>query len=131
MHFLIMQLQRGVAKRGDRVSKIACNLLRDRIEITTNVPFLLGSGSFQLTESYAIYITFTAKAGAHYGNECREGHGESESQKRLMVTRCIVAPVQWTLAQFDIRDTPAVCVCLVCEHHQIVIRVSLCNDRTL
>lgn len=50
-----------------------------RIAITTNVPFLLGAVSFQLTESYAIYITFTAKADEHYGNECREGHGESES----------------------------------------------------
>lgn len=47
-----------------------------RIAITTNVPFLLGAISFQLTGSYAIYITFTARAGVHYGNERREGHTE-------------------------------------------------------
>lgn len=46
-----------------------------RLAITENVPFLLGAVGFQLTGSYAIYITFTAKAGAHYGNECREGYG--------------------------------------------------------
>jgi len=61
--------------------KIACSRSRaiyyvmHRIVIAANVPFLLGAVNFQLTGSYAIYITFTANAGAHYGNECREGHG--------------------------------------------------------
>jgi len=37
-------------------------------------------------------------------------------------------PMQWTLAQFDINDTPS--VCLVCRtlSENTIARVSLCND---
>lgn len=86
-----------------------------RIAITTSVPFLLGAVSFQLTGSYAIYITFTARAGAYYGNECREGHTEPRKvlEKTDGDTLAVASsrPVQWTLAQFD--DNPG-CLRLPC-----------------